>query len=238
MSTAAHYSNVAAEEWEGRFAGIERIAEHQLDVARRLIGLGMPVRRVLDVGCGTGRMAALYPHATYVGVDREPAFVEYAATVNGGPGRTYLVGDMDNLPFGDGEFDLVVLMGTLEAEPHLAEHIASLKRLVAPGGSLFFNVQNKRNLPGRFANLFGRRYRQRFWSEREVRQAVDAPSWRRVSMASVLLLPPGAAKAVANLAGVVPGLRERAVGGLLALERLSERRGLGLGYEWQVALRR
>jgi SAM-dependent methyltransferase len=65
-------------------------------------------RRVLDVGCGTGRLeAALADRAKVWGVDAEPAMLEVArANI---PGGTFKEGRAEELPFKDGWFERVVM---------------------------------------------------------------------------------------------------------------------------------
>ena len=68
--------------------------------------------RVLDAGCGTGRIAgALHDrgHAV-VGVDVDPALIEAARTDH--PGPRYLVGDLSELDLGE-TFDGAVLAGNV-----------------------------------------------------------------------------------------------------------------------------
>ena len=65
-------------------------------------------RRVLDVGCGTGRLeAALADRAKVWGVDAEPAMLEVArANV---PAGTFKEARAEELPFKDGWFERVVM---------------------------------------------------------------------------------------------------------------------------------
>lgn len=60
--------------------------------------------RVLDAGCGYGRISGLIDD--YTGVDFSPDFVEWAKELN--PGKNFLVADLKNLPFKDKEFDWAV----------------------------------------------------------------------------------------------------------------------------------
>ncbi len=87
----------------------------------------------LDVGCGEGLLArrlrdAGVPDVT--GLDIDPTEVARAA---GGPGLTYLAGNVMDVP--DGQFDLVTCFATL----HHLDLVAGLTRLAAltaPGGRL------------------------------------------------------------------------------------------------------
>jgi SAM-dependent methyltransferase len=48
-------------------------------------------RRVLDVGCGPGTNTALFPHADYVGIDHNPAYIDVARRRHG---RNFIVADV------------------------------------------------------------------------------------------------------------------------------------------------
>ncbi len=94
--------------------------------------------RVLDVGCGTGRLAFAVAGRTRAGevrgVDLSPAYVEYAKRHNADPRLIFEVGDACALPFPDGAFDRVLSMLVLHFVPRAAEAIAEMKRVVKPGG--------------------------------------------------------------------------------------------------------
>jgi SAM-dependent methyltransferase len=60
--------------------------------------------RVLDAGCGYGRISGLIDD--YTGVDFSPDFIEWAKELN--PGKTFIQADLKNLPFKDQEFDWAV----------------------------------------------------------------------------------------------------------------------------------
>jgi SAM-dependent methyltransferase len=63
--------------------------------------------KVLDVGCGYGRVASWWDN--YVGIDFVPEFIEEARKRN--PGKDFRVLDLkEPLPFADKEFDVAVLI--------------------------------------------------------------------------------------------------------------------------------
>src|SRR5262252_2866005 len=70
--------------------------------------LTSPPSRVLDIGCGTGRLLRLFEQrfsrATLVGIDPSAGMLAVAAD---GPGR-FIRGTAEHLPFRDATFDLVV----------------------------------------------------------------------------------------------------------------------------------
>jgi SAM-dependent methyltransferase len=94
--------------------------------------------RVLDLGTGTGKAARFaagrYPEAEVVGVDLSPGMIEQAKTLVPPElaDRVRLeVADASRLPFGDGAFDLVILLNMI---PFFDE----LVRLTAPEGAIAF----------------------------------------------------------------------------------------------------
>jgi len=88
-----------------------------------------PETRLLDAGCGSGLFAALAADtgARVTGLDAAPGLVEYARSTR--PAASYVVGDLEHLPFDDGAFDVVTALNSVlyAAEPHNA--LAELARV-------------------------------------------------------------------------------------------------------------
>ena len=96
-----------------------------------------PGARVLDAGCGTGRVAAELARRRYdvVGVDSDPSMLEVAYRE---PGVEWLEGDLAALDLDD-RFDLVVAAGNVVVvlEPGTeAEVVRRLAQHLVPGGLL------------------------------------------------------------------------------------------------------
>lgn len=58
--------------------------------------------KVLDIGCGYGRMAPLF--SNYTGVDFSPDFINEAKSLF--PDKSFVCADLKSLPFADKEFDV------------------------------------------------------------------------------------------------------------------------------------
>lgn len=92
-------------------------------------------RRFLEVGCGPGELAARVGEeldAEVVAVDLSPRMVELAR----GRGVDARVGDVQQLLFGDGEFDCAVAAWMLYHVADVERALSELARVLAPGGRL------------------------------------------------------------------------------------------------------
>jgi len=104
----------------------------------RYVGPGKDCR-VLDVGCGAGNMAHHLAHYGHVvGVDNNPL----PLTVARQRGLDVREGLAEDLPFEDGEFDLVALLDTVEHVPDEGEMavFSECWRVLKPGGKLLVTV--------------------------------------------------------------------------------------------------
>ncbi|MFO0748915.1 MAG: methyltransferase domain-containing protein [Myxococcota bacterium] len=111
-------------------------------LARVLVG----ARRVIDIGCGTGRVTRAIIAATgaqVVGVEPAPAMLEVARRRS--PGTTFLEGPADALPVADRSFDAAVAGWVFghqvswagERWPDtIGKFLDEMRRVVRPGGTL------------------------------------------------------------------------------------------------------
>ncbi|MDO5663508.1 MAG: class I SAM-dependent methyltransferase [Brachybacterium sp.] len=152
-------------------------AGHDLDGEARLVD-AMTARgsRILDAGCGTGRvggyLAARGHHV--VGVDLDPHLIGVARTDH--PGARWEVGDLatfalttvDGAPL---QFDLAVCAGNVVAFLAGSERVPALQRIrahLAPAGRLVVGFSTERDYPERAftadAEAAGLEVTQRFGS--------------------------------------------------------------------------
>lgn len=110
-------------------------------------------RRILEVGCGWGELSewlARETGAEVVATDLSPRMVELARA----RGVDARLADVQQLPFGDGEFDVAVAAWMLYHVPDLARGLAELARVLRPGGRLVavtnsrFHLMELRELVG------------------------------------------------------------------------------------------
>lgn len=108
--------------------------------------LGVPIRRILVVGCGSGIEASMLQKllaAEVVGIDIDSGF-EVAQT----PGLDLRVGDARDLPFNSGSFDLVYSYHVLEHVPDYERALAEMKRVLANEGHFCIGTPNRSRLVG------------------------------------------------------------------------------------------
>lgn len=98
-------------------------------VTRFAAGLGEGAR-VLDAGAGEGQYAHHFTRQRYVGIDL--GIGDAAWNYSG----LDCVGNLEQLPFGDGQFDACVNIVTLEHVTDPARVVTELGRVLRPGGEL------------------------------------------------------------------------------------------------------
>lgn len=110
--------------------------------------------RVLDLGCGDGRItaaiAALVPGGEVLGVDSSPEMVRYArATYSAGshPNLSFALHDFRDLPV-LGTFDLAFSNAALHWVGDQVAVLSGVRDNLVPGGRLFFQMGGKGNLSG------------------------------------------------------------------------------------------
>ena len=112
-----------------------RLAEPFLDFVGVADG-----ERVLDVGCGTGRLAVALLQRRRVqqllGIDIAAAYVAHAARHNSDPRAAFEVGDACALPCADRSFDRVLSLLVLHFVPQPQQAVAEMKRVARPGATV------------------------------------------------------------------------------------------------------
>jgi SAM-dependent methyltransferase len=142
---------------------------------------GWPYRRALELGCGTGffllnlRQAGVLAegHVT----DISPGMVEVACRNARGLGFEVegRVADAESLPYGDGEFDLVVGHAVLHHIPDVELALREVLRVLAPGGRFVFAGE-----PTRYGDVVARRLsRLTWWATTNVTRLPPLRGWRR-----------------------------------------------------------
>jgi SAM-dependent methyltransferase len=124
------------------------VTGHYLEKRTRFILDHCPGGRALDVGCGTGALALRLQRAgsEMVGIDpsegRRRVMREHAPEVEA------VLGSGTELPFGDGEFDLVLSVAAMHhiaAPDAVRRALGEMARVTRPGGRVLIWDHNPRN---------------------------------------------------------------------------------------------
>lgn len=109
-------------------------------------------KRVLDFGCGVGRLSVALAEVVseVVGVDIASSMIAGAQRLNREPERVRFVHyDGHVLPFADNSFDSAVSLITVQHMPSVAQlrALLELQRVVRPGGALVLQIPGDPRLP-------------------------------------------------------------------------------------------
>jgi ubiquinone/menaquinone biosynthesis C-methylase UbiE len=102
-------------------------------------------RDVLEVGCGRGELAERMSRelsARVIALDQSARMVELTLA----RGVEAIIGDVVELPFGDGSFDCAVAAWMLYHASNLDQALEELRRVLRPGGCLVAATSSERNL--------------------------------------------------------------------------------------------
>lgn len=95
-----------------------------------------PGKKVLDIGCGAGHASELIRRsgASVIGVDAAEGLVDHARRTFSG--IDFRVGAIEDLAFGDAEFDVVFAANSVQYAADLGVALQELKRVCKPSGSI------------------------------------------------------------------------------------------------------
>lgn len=166
--TDGYFSRRSAEIYD---IGVELLFLGTADVMRRMVipPVSHMVRdqgddlRLLDVGCGTGRMlhqlAIAHPRLRYYGLDLSPYYLQHARSLLGSVEHLSLVADnAEAMPFRDGFFDVVTSVHLFHELPFEARRnvYREMWRVLRPGGLAVIEDSAQMSESGELAFFFGR----------------------------------------------------------------------------------
>ncbi|WP_202214159.1 class I SAM-dependent methyltransferase [Methylacidimicrobium sp. AP8] len=235
----------------------DRLSDTQFRFGTLLVDrLGIrPGQRVLDVGCGTGRLAEhlaqrVGPSGEVLGIDPLPFRLEIARK-RARPGLSFALGGSDDLPrFADRSWDAVCLNSVFHWIERKEEALREIRRILRPGGRLGIATGDKEQ-PNPFSAIIreaiasvmggipeGARISPFLLSAEELRALVLAAGFPFVEVESTLhsdfvdrvddLLEFFQASSFGNFLALVPAERRAAVTGRIRreLEKLRTARGI------------
>lgn len=143
--------------------------------------------KVLDYGCGSGasllEIQALGAEA--YGIEADPNVKQVVDAL----GLRIHIGSLDDAPFADMRFDLIVLNQVLEHIPQPEELLARLKSLLKPAGKLVLSIPNADSI---FARVFKRHwinwhtpYHLHHFNPRSARLFLERCGWRARSLRTI-----------------------------------------------------
>jgi SAM-dependent methyltransferase len=191
------------------------VTEHYLEKRTRFVlSRCPPPGRVLDVGCGTGALAARLAGINYEVVGLDPSQGMLDVMRERAPTVGAVHGSATEMPFGDGEFDLSLSVATMHhvAEPDAVRRaLAEMVRVVKPAGRILVWDHNPRNP---------------YWPYLMRRVPQDRGYERLIDLEELLsgLEAGGAEPVLVRQLGLVPDFTPRSLlGAAAALERAAER---------------
>ena len=126
-------------QYEGMAVELEPVAEHMVSLAHVRRG-----ERVVDLATGTGNAALLAARAgaLVTGVDSAPRLIDVARgrAVTEGLDASFVVGDMQALPFEDASFDLALSVFGLIFAADPSRAFDDMIRVLDPAGRALFSV--------------------------------------------------------------------------------------------------
>jgi len=98
--------------------------------------------RVLDVGCGRGgtlyTLSQFYETKSLTGIDITEANIKFCQENLSEKGIIFLQGDAENLPFSEGEIEVVINVESSHVYPNLFSFYREVYRVLKPGGYFLY----------------------------------------------------------------------------------------------------
>jgi SAM-dependent methyltransferase len=116
-----------------------------------LAGLPSPPARVIDLGCGEGRLPRDLEQRGYTVIGIDPSATLIGAAREADPGGDYRIADAAAVPLGDATADVVTAFMTPQDIDDLDGTMREAFRLLVPGGRLRTASVHPINSAGRFA---------------------------------------------------------------------------------------
>lgn len=134
-------------------------------------------KTLLDIGCGTGFVAALYAQSgakvTAIDITERGVELTKARLAQEGLTADVRVANAESLPFPDASFDVVTSFGVLHHTPDTAKALREVARVLKPGGTTYLMFYHRNSFAYRV--LFpAKRLLQRAWRNKSAQDQVNA----------------------------------------------------------------
>jgi ubiquinone/menaquinone biosynthesis C-methylase UbiE len=155
MGTATRFWNWTAERYSRQAIADEASYKKKLAITQKYL---TPNMRVVEFGCGTGSTAVLHaPRVkTYHAIDVSEKMIEIARGKAAEAGQTNLeftVGMLEEANVPDASCEAILGLNILHLVPDLDGTLATVARILAPGGHFFSSTICLKNLQGKLRLL-------------------------------------------------------------------------------------
>jgi glycosyltransferase involved in cell wall biosynthesis/SAM-dependent methyltransferase len=151
--------NQKARSWRSKYGPSGKLNSRVEQFALRLAELCLPPSHILDLGCGTGEIAAAIGQMGYdvTACDLAEEMIDVARRSHIGIAVNWvcLEPDWEVLPFEDGSFDGIVASSVFEYLDDVPRVAAELSRVLRPEGILLLTVPNPCNFVRKAEAWFG-----------------------------------------------------------------------------------
>jgi SAM-dependent methyltransferase len=140
------FGKVYADAYDALYGDKDYVAEcNMIEALLAEFGSVRPMRRLLDLGCGTGNHALELAARGYMvaGIDRSPAMIARAREKVGAPAVFHEgdIGDarLDDAPY-DGAIMMFAVLGYQQCDERVRAALANARAHLAPGAAFVFDV--------------------------------------------------------------------------------------------------
>jgi ubiquinone/menaquinone biosynthesis C-methylase UbiE len=150
MGTAKRFWNWNAERYSRQAIPDEASYQKKIAITKKYLTSDM---RVVEFGCGTGATAIMHAPAvkTYQAIDVSEKMIEIARGKNAEAGLsnlTFTVGTLEEAALPDGSCEAILGLNILHLVPDLDGTLATVARMLKPGGHFFSSTLCLTNLKG------------------------------------------------------------------------------------------
>lgn len=105
--------------------------------------------RILDLGCGIGKITSLLEGDEIIGCDISENAIKIARK-NNSKNKRFIKADARNLPFSDGYFDFIFALDVFEHIPNFEKAISEVHRVLKKDGKLIAIIPNGSGISQKF----------------------------------------------------------------------------------------